>query len=171
MNMYLFKLIAEHYFLAFIILNIILIDLVQVILMKRRGFSYIVTLAGYYGDRVLVVMILIVSSVLFKRGIEFESSVLTQILIVCVLYVISVIVAQKYLPPRSIEDKYHNFIALPIFAMILITGTFKVLLYANAVEYSEMLIFFGIWLVLLVIDIKKGRLNQIKFMAKHGLKA
>ena len=163
-TMFLFKWITANQLLAFVVLNIVLVDLVQAISVYRKGFGQIVSLAGYYGDRAFVFMILIISSVLVKNGVEFKSSLQTQTIVVCAIYVVSVIIAQKYLPPPTIEDKYHNFVILPLYAIILICGGLKTLGRANPLEYLGMFACLGIWLALLLVDIKHGRLNQKAFM-------
>ena len=162
--MFLFKWIVANQLWAFVILNIVLVDLVQAISVYRKGFGQIVSLAGYYGDRAFVFMILIISSVLVKSGAEFTSNLKTQVFIVCAIYVVSVIIAQKYLPPPTIEDKYHNFVILPLYAIILICGGLKTIGRANPLEYFGMFACLSIWLVFLLVDIKYGRLNQKVFM-------
>jgi hypothetical protein len=162
--MFFFRFIGEHLFVSFVLLNIALVDFVQAMSVGRKGFGQIVSLAGYYGDRAFVFMILIISSVLVRNKVEFESSLRTQMLIVCAIYVVSVIIAQKYLPPPTIEDKYHNFVILPLYAIVLICGGLKTLGRANLLEYVGMFACIGVWLALLLVDIKYGRLNQKAFM-------
>ena len=168
-NMNFFRLISGNELLSFIILNIALIDSIQAISVFRKGFGQIVSLAGYYGDRVLIILILIVSSILTKNRVEFQSDPVVQAIVVLVIYVVSVTIAQKYLPPPTIEDTYHNFVVLPAFAIILICGGFKALGCANRAQYIMMAVCLLTWLTLLIVDVKGGRLDQKTFMTERRL--
>lgn len=169
--MFFFRFIGNNLLLAFVLLNILFIDLGQFSTVCRKGYGQIVSLAGYYGDRVLVVLILIIGFVLTKNKVEFESNTVTKVVIFSAVYAISVFVALKYLPRPAVEDTYHHFVVLPAYVLILLFGVFKAFPCASAMERSGMIACFGIYLALLLIDIKTGRLDQVKYMATHGLKS
>lgn len=168
-RMLFFKLVQQNQLLAFILLNVLLVDLVQFISLTRKGFAQIVSLAGYYGDRVLIIMILVISSILVSHQVELVSGHLVGPIIVG-LYIMSVVVAQRYLPPGTPEDVFHNFFILPVFVIILAVGGIPAVMNANLIEGVSLVACLTVWFVLLLVDIRYDRLDQPKFMTTRGLK-
>lgn len=168
--MFFYNFVAEHQLLSFVLLNFFFIDIGQLISVMRKGYGQIVSLAGYYGDRCLIFLIMLISVILSKHGVKFHSSLVDLSQAVAVFYAVSAVVAYKFLPMPAIEDVYHHFVSLPLFVIILGVGGVAALYFGSLMEQLEIIALWAIWFVLLLLDIKLGRLDQVAFMRKCGLK-
>jgi hypothetical protein len=159
--------------LVFYLLTLFVVDAGREIF---EGFSYNVSFAAKYADVGLLVAILIGATIL-KRIPGFDSFLGAEIFqIICVaisllisLFMISseVLMRQKHIS-RQIVDIYHNILIMPLFVFLFLTLVPVIYLHGSNVERLTTLFFLLLWVVLMICDIKAGRLEQREWLVKHG---
>lgn len=145
---------------------------------KLEGFSFNVSHAARYGDVGLLIFVLIGATLLHELApIQIINSWwgTSDFQIFCGVASIAIgignevfVLWQHKWKFGQLVDEYHNIFIVPLFLYCLSTLAPIIWIYGGNMEIGATLFFLLLWLVLMIYDIKAGRLDQRPWLINHG---
>jgi len=135
---------------------------------------YNISVASQQGDLALIGCILIGVEIIKKQealapwmGEVFQIMLIILSIVVGIAYQSIVFASSKSW--GTIADAYHNMVIAPVLVFSFGITLPAISLYGTLIEKMFVYAFFLIWIITLSFDLKTGRLQQSKWLAKHGI--
>ena len=136
---------------------------------------YNISVASQQGDPALIGCILIGVEIIKKQTVlawwldlPFQFILLGSSIIVGAVY--QLLYSIKAILWKTVADSYHNVIVAPLLVFLLGATLPVVILYGSKIDTIFSALLFLIWAVTLSFDNETGRLQQQKWLAKHGIR-
>ena len=141
-----------------------------------EGTAYNVALSSKWGDIGLICSIVVAARILKRQtvqvrwfeGLVFPITVLVVGLAIGVCLHIRTMVGHSWMF-GPVMDAYHNLIVVPLFFFLLALTLPIIWLHGAAIEKALTLISLALWVVLVLYDLKTGRLDQRRWLEMHNL--
>lgn len=157
-------------------LDFFCIDILYMGREKTEGFPYNISWSSQYGDRALIIGILIGVSILKKIGIAPPFNgyypiicLIVSMLTGAVLYIIAFNNPKN--KPYTAMDQYHNAIIVPILVYSLLLFVPFIYKFGTTIERAISFSMLFIWFLSFLYDLRDGRLQQRPWIMANGFGA
>lgn len=156
-----------------LLLNFLCIDILPVGREKYEGLFYDVALSSFIGDRVLILGCIPIGILVLQRGAVLPSwlgSPISQVVWVVVAG-FSTFVFYDFAKPVQKMDIWHCRFTVPVLVFLVPLMMMVTLCCGNLWEKVGTCALFAVWVVLVVQDFRKNRMNQQEWLRKRlGIK-